>query len=99
MRALWCTAIAVCFLAGGVRPLHPERTRGNASTLRVAAAAHAPTVRRASSPSQLGPVLAPAAARTLAVHQHVSAIALHAPAAPELRLAISPRSSRGPPHA
>jgi hypothetical protein len=97
MRALWCAAIAVCFLAGGVRPLHAERTRGDACTLRVAASAHAISTRRTSA--DIGPVVAPAAPRTLTVRQHVVDVAPQAPLSPAPRLALSPRSSRGPPHA
>jgi len=96
MRALWCTAIAVCFLAGGVRPLHGEHTRRDASMLRVAASTQASSARRTA---ELGPVVAPIAPRALAVRPHVSELVLPAPVSPERQVALSPRSSRGPPHA
>jgi len=97
MRALWCTAIAVCFMAGGIRPIHGSHIRRDTSTLRVAASTHVSSARRASA--DLGPLVAPAAPRALTVRQHVSELVLPAPVSPEPRVALSSRSSRGPPDA
>jgi hypothetical protein len=97
MRSLWCTLIAVCFVAGGVHPRHAERTRGDTSAVHVAAA-QVHLARRAAA-SSLGPLVAPTPLRMAAPRSHVADVATPAPRSPQPRFASSPRSSRGPPHA
>ena len=55
MRSLWCTLIAVCFVAAGARPHHAERTRGDAIHVATAKVASA----RRVAPSGLGPLVGP----------------------------------------
>jgi hypothetical protein len=97
MRSLWCTLIAVCFVAGGVRPRHAERTRGDTSAVHVAAA-KVLSARRAAA-SSLGPLVAPAPLRMAVSRTRVVDVASPAPRSPQPRFASSSRSSRGPPHA
>jgi hypothetical protein len=97
MRSLWCTLIAVCFVAVGVRPRHAERTHGDASAIHIAAK-HVSSARRAAS-STVGPVVAPEVLGVGPPRQRVHDVASIAPSSPQPRPACSPRSSRGPPHA
>jgi hypothetical protein len=97
MRSLWCTLIAVCFVAGGVRPRHAERTRGDTSAIHAAAAKVTPARRAAAS--GLGPLVAPTPLRVAMARSRVVDVATPAPRSPQHRFASSSRSSRGPPHA
>ena len=97
MRSLWCTLIAVCFVAGGVRPRHAERTRGDTSAVHVAAAQV--TLARRAAASALGPLVAPGQPRVAVVRSRAVDVATPAPRSPQPRFASSSRSSRGPPHA
>jgi hypothetical protein len=97
MRSLWCTLIAVCFVAGGVRPHHAERTHGDTSAIHVAAAKV--TLARRATGAALGPLVAPTPLRMAIARARVVDVATPAPRSPQPRLASSPRTSRGPPHA
>jgi hypothetical protein len=97
MRTLWCTLIAVCFIATGVRPLHGEHARGDAATVHVSVAKHLGSARRTAA-STVGPLVAPAGTEIASPRPQITRVVTLPPSSPDLRVASSPRSSRGPPH-
>jgi hypothetical protein len=98
MRAMWCTLIAFCLVAGGAEPHRVQRSHDSTPTLRVAAGTSHVAIRRPTS-SDIGPYIAADAIAASAPLQQLVSFEMPAPhEAPASPLA-SPRSSRGPPHA
>lgn len=54
MRSFWCTLIAVCLLAAGVRPTDVPRTRDVAASFHAVSASVAPAARRLPRAHDLG---------------------------------------------
>ncbi len=97
MRSLWCTLIAVCLLAAGVRPTDAARTHDVAASIHVTNAAVAPVARRLPQPHGVGAYVPTAAP----VVEPGSPPAIEIADATQVRVPVSivaaARLARGPP--
>ena len=97
MRSLWCTVVALCLVAGGVRVREPVRSHADHCELHATVHGHVTAARR-HAVHGLGPVVAVDAHEPVPPHAVLEASIARADLAPTFASCFV-RSSRGPPYA